>query len=115
MGATLGDVEAFERDQGRIDRDVACGKLVEIGRHLFRIEIDSSCEFAGADEAVHAVRGRDDVVGHRLHHHEVDVRHLVVASMHRVERAHAVRDVAVHAQPELVREIGHRFHQLRIE
>ena len=40
--------------------------------------------------------------GMRLHHHEVDVRDLVIARVHGVERAHAVRNVAVDVQAELM-------------
>jgi len=94
---------------------MALGEFVEIVRHRLGMQIDVGGEFSGARQAGDGVGFLHDVVGHRLHHHEIDVGDLVIAGAHGVERAHTVRDVAVHAQTQLVRQIGHRFDPGRIE
>ena len=66
-------------------------------------------------EAHDAVRDRDHAVRHRLHHHPVDVRDLVVAGVDRVQRPHAGRNVAVDVEPELVRFANARRQPRRVE
>ena len=78
-------------------------------RHHLRMQIDIGGIFRRAHDAGIRIGFLYDVVRHRLHHHEIDMCDLVITIANGVQWPHAVRDVSMHVQPQLVCQRGHRL------
>ena len=113
--ARLVEQERFGYGQSGIDDRAARRKLVEIGFHLGRFQVDTRAVLARTEEALKPVRLADDAFRHRLHHDEVDVRDLVIACTNRFKRPQACRDVAMHAQALAMSLVRNRLEQGCIE